>query len=150
DRMDGFVKAAEQGGNRGCGYAGYVVPVCVTSNPSDVMGYHDAREIPNYWTYAKDFVLQDHMFEPVASWSVPAHLYLVSGWSAHCKTPDPSTCTSDIIQAHIFLSTLIVPSFRRCALAHGLHPLLALQLPAGSLTPRERQGLITCLAALSP
>ena len=29
------------------------------------LGYHDAREIPNYWTYAKDFVLNDHMFEPV-------------------------------------------------------------------------------------
>ena len=38
----------------------------------DVMGYHDAREIPNYWTYAHDFVLQDHMFEPNASWSLPA------------------------------------------------------------------------------
>ena len=36
------------------------------------MGYHDAREIPNYWTYAQDFVLQDHMFEPDASWSLPA------------------------------------------------------------------------------
>ena len=31
----------------------------------DVMGYHTAAEIPNYWTYAKDFVLDDHMFEPV-------------------------------------------------------------------------------------
>ena len=30
----------------------------------DVMGYHDGREIPNYWAYAKNFVLQDHMFEP--------------------------------------------------------------------------------------
>ena len=28
------------------------------------MGYHDGREIPNYWAYAKAFVLQDHMFEP--------------------------------------------------------------------------------------
>ena len=48
------------------------------------MGYHDAREIPNYWAYAKNFVLQDHLFEPIASWSLPAHLYLVSGWSAIC------------------------------------------------------------------
>ena len=46
------------------------------------MGYHDAREIPNYWTYAQNFVLQDHMFEPNASWSLPAHLFMVSGWSA--------------------------------------------------------------------
>ena len=28
------------------------------------MGYHTESDIPNYWTYAKDFVLQDHMFEP--------------------------------------------------------------------------------------
>ena len=29
------------------------------------MGYHTAAEIPNYWTYAKDFVLNDHMFEAI-------------------------------------------------------------------------------------
>ena len=49
------------------------------------MGYHDWHEIPNYWAYAKDFVLQDHMFQSDASWSLPAHLYLVSGWSAKCR-----------------------------------------------------------------
>ena len=48
----------------------------------DVHGLQDRREIPNYWTYADDFVLQDHMFEPVRSCSLPAHLYLVSAWSA--------------------------------------------------------------------
>ena len=42
------------------------------------MGYHDAREIPNYWAYARNFVLQDHMFEPNKSWSLPAHLLMVS------------------------------------------------------------------------
>ena len=58
-----------------------------------MMGYHDQREIPNYWTYARDFVLQDHMFEPNASWSLPAHLYMVSEWSAFCSTPgDPFSC----------------------------------------------------------
>ena len=51
---------------------------------ADVMGYHDAREIPNYWAYAHHYVLQDHMFEPNASWSLPAHLFMVSGWSAKC------------------------------------------------------------------
>jgi hypothetical protein len=25
-------------------------------------------------------MLQDHMFEPDATWSLPAHLFLVSGW----------------------------------------------------------------------
>jgi phospholipase C len=58
-----------------------------------VMGYHDAREIPNYWAYARNFVLQDHMFEAVNSWSLPAHLAMVSGWSARCtKAYDPMSC----------------------------------------------------------
>ena len=62
-----------------------------------MMGYHNQREIPNYWTYARNFVLQDHMFEPNASWSLPAHLYLVSEWSALCATPgDPFSCKSNI------------------------------------------------------
>ncbi len=51
----------------------------------DVMGYHDAREIPNYWTYAQNFVLQDNIFEPNSSWSWPEHLFMVSGWSATCR-----------------------------------------------------------------
>ena len=60
------------------------------------MGYHTASEIPNYWTYAKDFVLDDRMFEPVKSWSLPDHLYLVSGWSAKCSTPSPMSCRNAI------------------------------------------------------
>ncbi len=68
----------------------------------DVMGYHDEREIPNYWAYARTFALQDHLFEANASWSLPSHLYLVSEWSAHCTKPDggqssdPEDCVSDI------------------------------------------------------
>lgn len=58
----------------------------------DVMGWHDAREIPNYWSYAQHYVLQDHMFEPVASWSQPSHLYMVSEWSANCTGRTPTTC----------------------------------------------------------
>jgi len=77
-RLDGFVAQAEGG----------------RKTTTDVMGYHDAREIPNYWTYAKDFVLQDHMFEPNASWSLPEHLFMVSEWSAHCTSGDPQSCTN--------------------------------------------------------
>jgi phospholipase C len=60
----------------------------------DVMGYHTGAEIPNYWTYARDFVLQDHMFESVDSWSQPAHLYMVSGWTASCGATAMS-CVND-------------------------------------------------------
>lgn len=92
-RMDGFVAEAEKPGGRACGANAHV---CASSAPPDAMGYHDAREIPNYWRWAHDFVLQDHMFQPNASWSLPAHLFMVSGWSARCSRPnDPSSCVND-------------------------------------------------------
>jgi phospholipase C len=62
----------------------------------DVMGYYNAAEIPNYWKYARDFVLQDHMFEPATAWSEVSHLYGVSGWSAVCQNGNKaSTCNAD-------------------------------------------------------
>jgi phospholipase C len=89
-RMDGFEAEAEHA-RRGC--LGQNDPACELRDTPDVLGYHDAREIPNYWAYAKDFVLQDHLFQSDASWSLPAHLYIVSEWSARCATPgDPSSC----------------------------------------------------------
>ena len=92
-RMDGFVRESETRGGRGCGgFAG----VCSSYSPSDVMGYHDAREIPNYWKYAETFTLDDHMFESSASWSLPAHLYEVSLWSARCsRHGDASSCVNN-------------------------------------------------------
>jgi phospholipase C len=37
------------------------------------------------------------MFEPNASWSLPAHLFMVSGWSAKCSnTNDPMSCKSEL------------------------------------------------------
>ena len=62
----------------------------------DVMGYHTADEIPNYWTYAQHFVLQDQLYEGVRSWSWPAHMELTSEWSAICSNPkDVSTCLTN-------------------------------------------------------
>jgi phospholipase C len=72
-------------------------PACSGYGKPDVMGYHTAAEIPNYWTYARDFVLQDHMFEAVKSWSLPDHLYQVSAWSARCKNRSPMSCVTDIV-----------------------------------------------------
>ncbi len=97
-KMDGFVGQAEKG--MGCTTNNPNCSPCKASTQStcvDVMGYHDAREIPNYWTYAHDYVLQDHMFEPNASWSLPEHLFQVSEWSAHCTNPyDPYSCTNSL------------------------------------------------------
>ena len=67
----------------------------------DVMGWHDARELPNYWTWAQHFVLQDHMFEPNFGSSVPAHVAMVSAWSARCDDPsDVNSCKPNIVDPH--------------------------------------------------
>ncbi|MDQ2754724.1 MAG: phospholipase, partial [Actinomycetota bacterium] len=75
-QMDGFVAQAERA-SKGCTDPNN--PACANSRVGDVMGYHTQSDIPNYWSYAKNFVLQDHMFEPNASWSLPSHLFMVSG-----------------------------------------------------------------------
>ena len=95
-RMDGFIAQAQLGRTSYC-RTHFDDPRCsLTPRQPDVMGYHDWREIPNYWNYASNFVLQDHMFESDNSWSLPEHLYLVSGWSAKCTTPgDPMSCHSE-------------------------------------------------------
>jgi len=82
-KMNGFVRVAER--------------MLCQPKPApchtDVMGYHTGTDIPNYWAYARNFVLQDHMFEAPGSWSLPSHLYEMSGWAARCtKTGDPMSC----------------------------------------------------------
>jgi phospholipase C len=44
--------------------------------------WHNRATLPNYWKLADDFVLQDHLFESCASFSLPSHLCMVSGWTA--------------------------------------------------------------------
>ena len=90
-KMDGFLAAAS-GARRNC--TGADDPSC---GGGDVLGYHDERELPNYWRYARDFVLQDRLFEPNSSWSLPQHLYLVSEWSAKCaRLGDPMSCVDEV------------------------------------------------------
>ncbi len=99
-KMDGFIGEAQKGRKKTCQDPND--PNCGGSEGQepDAMGYHDAREIPNYWTYAQQFVLQDHMFEPNASWSLPEHLFMVSGWSAKCsKVGDPMSCQNELQNA---------------------------------------------------
>ena len=95
--MDGFIDRAEAIRRRSCKH-NPDAPLC-SQNPKDpdVMGYHDWREIPNYWRYAGNFVLQDRMFQSDASWSLPSHLFMVSGWSAKCSVKgDPMSCAAAI------------------------------------------------------
>ncbi len=94
-KMDGFVDQMRKGLEAVC--QNRYDPNCAPANQQlDVMGYHDAREIPNYWAYAENYVLQDRMFEPNASWSLPEHLFMVSAWSAKCATEDPMSCTNEL------------------------------------------------------
>jgi uncharacterized protein (TIGR03437 family) len=75
--MDGFI-------------AGAVSP------PGDVMGWHDYRELPNYWDYAQLYVLQDRLFESITSYSLPAHLYMLaaqSGGYIGTGQPQPTSYT---------------------------------------------------------
>jgi phospholipase C len=93
-RMDGF--AIESDNGRSCpGTNPRCSPCKVTATFKcpDVMGYHTGRDIPNYWRYARDYVLQDRMFEPATAWSLPSHLYMVSEWAARCTNRhDPFSC----------------------------------------------------------
>lgn len=96
-QMDGFIGQQTAGRTRACLIAPITVLCKLASlGKPDVMGYHDAREIPNYWTYAQQFVLQDRMFAPAASFTLPSHLFMVSGWSAKCSNADPLSCRSEI------------------------------------------------------
>ena len=128
-KMDGFIAQQERGRATSC--ANRFSPQCAqTGALPDVMGYHDQREIPNYWQYAKDFVLQDHMFESNASWSLPAHLYTVSAWSAICSIQsDPMSCTNALqspnlppdFQRHAANGTAKRPDYAWTDLTYLLH-----------------------------
>ncbi|MBV9310082.1 MAG: hypothetical protein JOZ73_04580, partial [Solirubrobacterales bacterium] len=93
--MSGFI-STERRARGGC--EGTFNPACGSSSGlPDVLGYHTGADIPNYWSYAHHFVLQDHMFEPNSSWSLPQHLFMVSEWSALCsKSGDPMSCRNAV------------------------------------------------------
>jgi phospholipase C len=117
-KMDGFIKVAEAS-KAGCSWPG----IGCNTDPQkpDVMGYHDDHEIPNYWAYAKHFVLQDRMFEPTIGPTMPSHLYMVSGWSAVCRTLSPMSCRTEIgLQNQIDRDLTKQPDFRWTDLTYML------------------------------
>ena len=96
-QMDGFIAQEEKALQQSCKSAKNTAPSCaLNKGVPDLMGYHTDAEIPNYWTYAKNFVLADHMFSSAASWSLVAHLYMVSAWSAKCASGDPMSCHNEL------------------------------------------------------
>src|SRR5438552_17479785 len=115
-------------------------PICalarsVSRKGGDVMGYHTGSDLPNYWTYARNFVLQDRMFEPNASWSLPEHLFQVSEWSAYCTQHNrPFSCRNALenpngpeprpglpLQAPIFAWTDLTYLLHRAGVSWGYY-----------------------------
>src|SRR3990170_6254544 len=99
-KMDGFVETAIDQAENICAREptfGSCEKILGPHLEPEVMGYHNRQEIPNYWEYADEFVLQDRMFAPTDSWTLPSHLFLVSAWSAFCTNPqDPMSCSSNL------------------------------------------------------
>src|SRR5262245_20457517 len=96
--MDGFIDALPVS-PRWCSEreAPECAPYLGPQQQPDVMSYLTRAQIPNYWAYADAFVLQDGMFAPTDGWTLPAHLFLVSGWSADCEdVSDPMSCISNV------------------------------------------------------
>jgi phospholipase C len=121
-RMDGFIRQWQK--TRAYCLAGHSNGRRCTDESAhpDVMAYHDGGDIPNYWTYARRFVLQDHMFEPNLGWSQPAHLALVSGWAAVCKTPYLAiTCRPSVTFTDVDGAWPHAPSFGWTDVTHLLH-----------------------------
>jgi phospholipase C len=98
-KMDGFLNQEISAWNRqGCN-ANPGSPLCANlvdgEARHDVMSFHTADEIPNYWAYARHFVLQDRLFEGVRGWSLASHLDVVSEWSAVCSSQtNAATCVT--------------------------------------------------------
>jgi phospholipase C len=122
-KMDGFIRRWQLTRGYCLDPAHASGRVCIENGQHpDVVAYHDGSDIPNYWEYAKKFVLQDHMFEPNLGWSQPAHLSMVSGWSAVCKTPYLAiSCHSSVTFNDIDAAWPHQPSYAWTDLTYLLH-----------------------------
>lgn len=99
-KMDGFITSAFNQPDNTCAKDRSASGCSDRLGPQqqpEVMAYHTASEIPVYWRIADWGVLQDHLFAPSDSWTLPAHLFLVSAWSAYCSKNDaPMSCRSSL------------------------------------------------------
>jgi phospholipase C len=53
------------------------------------MGYYDRSDIPYYWDYADQYVLDDNFFSSLMGPSFPNHLYIASGTNGPVKNLPP-------------------------------------------------------------
>ncbi|MEX0832540.1 MAG: alkaline phosphatase family protein [Actinomycetota bacterium] len=97
-KMDGFIRSVVKQGAK-CAVKPFEGDCKRKNGPGgqpDVMTYYRRADIPNYWAYADEFVLQDRMFAPTDSWSLPAHQFLTSAWAAECKNLNPMSCSGNV------------------------------------------------------
>jgi phospholipase C len=96
--MDGFVEQQALAEPKSCVTNSEADPHrCDGYAIHDVMGFHTAAEIPNYWAYAQSYMLQDHLYEPVPGASDSSHLMMISEWSAKCPDlQNPMSCFSSL------------------------------------------------------
>ncbi len=121
-KMDGFVASQLAGRRVVCAQENEQECTPPGGTAPDAVGYHDQREIPNYWTYAQQFVLQDQMFESNASWSLPSHLFMVSAWSAACNDGDPESCKSALQNpSRLVYATGATPEYPWTDITYLLH-----------------------------
>ena len=63
----------------------------VTAEGSSVtMGYYDATDIPYYYDYASNYVIDDNFFSSEMGPSLPNHLYIVSGANGPVTSTHPT------------------------------------------------------------
>jgi phospholipase C len=62
----------------------------VGEHSNQTMGYYDASDIPYYWDYASNFVLDDNFFSSLMGPSLPNHLYIASGSSGNGTLANPN------------------------------------------------------------
>jgi hypothetical protein len=91
-RMDGFIRVTDHALIRDCHRRRHS-SACAHLRRPNVMSYHDEAQIPNYWAYARNFVLQDHM-RP--NWGSPACAPLAVPARRNAATHKASTCTSNL------------------------------------------------------
>jgi phospholipase C len=83
-KMDGFDK----------------IPDSIQHGQDVSMSQYYERDIPNYWAYARQFLLADHFFTPILGPSFPNHLVTIAGTSnqtvanVHDSVPETWGCDS--------------------------------------------------------
>ena len=70
----------------------------VTAEGSNLtMGYYDYTDIPYYWDYAGQYVLDDNFFSSLMGPSFPNHLYIASGTNGPTNLTETWTLNGSII-----------------------------------------------------